>query len=564
VRVGHPISFAPHRTSHASWRSLYLRERFLQRSLVPPAELRKAAQDRGLSVSDEDWEFFDEQGALRPVACALENGVDHRQVDPDAPQTVVFRDEHPFRPWSHYAVDLPHDRRRPQPLYSPWQILALTDVTLGRGATLPVDVLLDGRRRRRMVDQLRAWLEAQLQAWQGLDGHWAPTLKLLVELQNRFWPAVSGRIVFAYDDKLRRRDPMPAETHTFDALAVLHRHDLDEPDLAGLYEWLVEAGARIEGGPGGFGTQGGDGWSRLRHLADRRERRALRGPARTAMDFYEAAEVLGRFWHELTGRYLPGIDQVPKRRTTKPIDHDSVTENTHSRRREVLRTQLLARGLWPGRLHAIVEGDTERDWVCRLVETLLGWVPHELLITNLSGAGAAKTMEPIVEAIADYAASTVLIVDDEGDMGRYAHALVEAEVLDPDDVLLVDTSFEEANFSDDELIAVARRLAADPPGRRPAVTVRLTAAELRAEQDRRVAGARRSHEPGLAGTLLELLRDPTYGPVNLSKLELSAGLLDLARQELETVKPIDVALQRPAVRFIYDRVAQRLVDAGWR
>jgi hypothetical protein len=56
----------------------------------------------------------------------------------------------------------------------------------------------------------------------------------------------------------------------------------------------------------------------------------------------------------------------------------------------------------------------------------------------------------------------------------------------------------------------------------------------------------------------------TTGPANLSKVELAAGLLELARQELETVEPVDVALQRPAVRFIYDPVAQRLVNDGWR
>jgi len=230
------------------------------------------------------------------------------------------------------------------------------------------------------------------------------------------------------------------------------------------------------------------------------DRRALRGPARIAMDFYEAAEVLGRCWHELTGRYLPAIDQVPKRRTTRPIDEDSVTESTYTRRREVLRAQLLDHGLWPGRLHAIVEGDADCDWIYGLVETLLGWL-----------------------------------------------------------------RFEEANFSDDELVEVARRLAADPPGDRPAVAVRLTGPEVRAEHERRIANARRGQEPGLAGTLLKLLRHPRHGPVNLTKLELATGLLALAREELRNTKPIDVALERrPAVRFVYDRVAQRLVDAGWR
>jgi hypothetical protein len=157
------------------------------------------------------------------------------------------------------------------------------------------------------------------------------------------------------------------------------------------------------------------------------------------------------------------------------------------------------------------------------------------------------------------------MVDDEGDMARYVRALIEADVLDAEDVLLVDSSFEEANFSDDELVDVARRLAADPPGDRPAVAVRLTGPQLRAEHERRVAVARRGQEPGLAETLLQLLRDPKHGPVNLTKLELARGLLDLARRELAGDDPIEPILQRrPAVRFVYERVAQRLVDAGWR
>jgi hypothetical protein len=525
----------------------------------------KASQERGLSLLKEDWEFFDEQGALRPIAFALENWVDHRDVDPDAPRTVVFREEHPFRPWSEYEIELPFDRRRTHPLYSPWHILMLTDATLGRGATLPADVLLDARRRRRMVHQLRGWLESQFTDWQSLDEHWVGTIKLLVDLQNRFWPSVSGRIKFAYDERLQRVDPEPIEIRSFDALAVLDRHGLDERALARTYEWLVNYGARVEGGPDPLRTRGGDRWARLRHLADRHQRRAFRGLPRIAMDFYEAAEILGRFWFELTGRYLPAIDDVPKRPPAKPIDEDTVAESTYSRRREVLRAQLLVHGLWPGRLHAIVEGPTERNWICGLVETLLRWQPEELLITNLSGTGAAKTMEPIIQAIANYAAETVVMVDKEGDVARYVEALLEAEILDPDDVLMVDTSFEEENFSDDELVEVAKTLAADPPGNRPVVQVRLTGAQLRAEHDRRVAAARRGEEPGLGRTLLELLRDERHGPVNLSKLELAAGLLTFAREELETPKSLDAALQRrPAVRFVYDRIAQQLVDAGWR
>jgi len=61
--------------------------------------------------------------------------------------------------------------------------------------------------------------------------------------------------------------------------------------------------------------------------------------------------------------------------------------------------------------------------------------------------------------IADYALSSTLLVDREGEMAKYVTALIEADALDERDVLMVDSSFEEANFTDQELVAVAKTLA---------------------------------------------------------------------------------------------------------
>jgi len=58
------------------------------------------------------------------------------------------------------------------------------------------------------------------------------------------------------------------------------------------------------------------------------------------MDYYEAAEMIARCWFDMSGRYLPAIDIAPHRRTTRPIDHDTVSESTHARTPRALRQQL--------------------------------------------------------------------------------------------------------------------------------------------------------------------------------------------------------------------------------
>lgn len=565
MRISRPVAFPPTPPCGVRWRGLYEDGRFTQRRLEAPDQLHKAARDRGLHIGTGDWEYWDEQGALRPIAFGLSEYSDYRVVDPDRPDTIVFREAHPFRPWEEYAVEMSFGRSRPQPLYSPWQLLPLHDVIDGRGATLPADALLEPKRRNRLIGQLRTSFEDQVSAWLALGERWEPMLKLLVRLQNRFWSDVSGAIVLPWDrERGEQVNPLPREIAQFDPLAVLDEHGLDEAGLARGYEWLVLQGARVEGGPGGFRTLGGDGWARLRHLADRSERRALRGPARVAMDFYEAAELLGRFWFELTGRFLPPIEAVPKRRTTRPIDHDTSDTSTFSRGREALRAALLAHGLWPGRVHAVVEGRTEREWVTGLVEAALGWVPDELLVTDIHGSGGAKRLEPIVEAIADYAAQTAVIVDAEGEMARYVRSLVDGGLADPADVMLVGTSFEEANFTDAELVRAAKRIAADPPGRRPAVKVRLTGRQLRAAHDERLRHARGGQEPGLADTLLEILREPRHGPVNLKKVELSQALLETVVEELAQPPVHGVLEKRPIVRFVFERIADPLAAFAWR
>jgi len=560
------VPYAPPTPETAlSWRELYVSGCFVQRSFESASALRRLAQDRGINISlgNDVWEFWDEQGALRPIAFGLDAWTDHVPVDPNGPDTIAFREEREFRAWKRYEVERDHSGYT-YPLYTPWQLLPLQEVAFGRDADLPVDLLIDKDTRERIIGSLKPTLKAQLASWRSLDDRWRPTLKLLVSIQNRFWPRVSGRVVLPWDPVTKERiDPMRREVAEFEPESVLARHELEPEAIATTYESLIEQGSRIEGGRTGFRAQGGDRWARLRQLAARHERRGIRGPARAAMDYYEAAEMLGRWWFQFTGMHLPGIDVVPYRRTTRPVHHSATPTDPWVRSREALHEHLQAHGLWPGRVHAIVEGKTEAMWVDALVEALLGWIPADLLVTDIHGSGGARTMEELIETVADYAPYAAFLVDDEGDMARYVTALVEAGTVQQDDVMMVDSSFEEENFSDAELTRVARKLAANPPGNRSAVKLKLTPRELREEHDRKRAAARKGEDPGLAGTLLELMRDPIRGPCNLKKTELAVGLIDFVVEELDGDRKAR-AEARPVVRFIAERIASPLADATFR
>jgi hypothetical protein len=532
---------------------LYAADRFLQRPLLNMSAMHSAAGERGffLTLGKGIWEAWDEQGALCPLV-----------FDGDFP---VWRDGVDFRPWSDYEVDVGHGFTEAKPLYSPWQLLPLHDAVRGASAEIALQHVTRQDDRDRLFGSLAPWIDRQLMNWRSLHDRWLPTLKLLIDLQNRFWPAVAGSFTIPFDPELghNRYDVMEVEAARFDPLALLDRHEIEPEALSQVYEWLVLRGAQIDGGYGPH-TAGGDHWGRLRQLADRRERQSIRGPALAALDFYDAAEMLARFWWEMTGRSLPGIEATVKRRSVVSIHQVTVTDPSFARTPQTLRAEVLRHGIWPAGIHAVVEGETEENWVRALLTNFFRAVPEELQITNIHGTGGARQIRPIVEALADYSRHSVLIVDAEGEMARYVASLVAAEVLDPHNIHMVDSSFEEANFTDEELVSVAAHLAANPPGQRPAIELRLSAAQLRDEHDRRVAAAHKGHDPGLAGTLLELVRTPEHGPVNLTKVELADGLIDYAVRELTGEGGREAVERRPIIHFVAERIANPIANETWR
>jgi hypothetical protein len=143
-----------------------------------------------------------------------------------------------------------------------------------------------------------------LARWTGLHEMWDPTLRLLVRLQNRYWPRVLGtaRVATAADGSWEE----PEFEHDSDPVAVLAHLAISEADLVESYRFLARRGHALDVGDNAY---------LLRQMLPRAHRRDFEGQARKAQDFYDAAEVIRRFHHDLTGTMLPDAEVMARAHT---------------------------------------------------------------------------------------------------------------------------------------------------------------------------------------------------------------------------------------------------------
>lgn len=105
-----------------------------------------------------------------------------------------------FSEWRRYEWRDQWDHGHVSELYSPWQLLYLADVLEGGVVELPLSWLSgEGEPIYRSHEGLRDLIERQRGAWGSLDDRWRPLIKLLVRLQNRYWPFVGGRLRLTID-----------------------------------------------------------------------------------------------------------------------------------------------------------------------------------------------------------------------------------------------------------------------------------------------------------------------------------------------------------------------------
>lgn len=178
-----------------SWRHLWRSRSFALLELVPDSVFSARAADRGLrlGIGQAPLEELDVQGVLQPVVFAAgADPLDFTDVAPFEPR-ITFREEEPAKEWQSYAWDN-HGRPQTSALYSPWQLLYVDNVADTPIARVGLDVLrAPAEQRDAVLGTWRGVLEAEEARWHALDGAWRPLMKVLVRLQNRYLPEVTGQ-----------------------------------------------------------------------------------------------------------------------------------------------------------------------------------------------------------------------------------------------------------------------------------------------------------------------------------------------------------------------------------
>jgi hypothetical protein len=536
-----------------TWRELWRSRGFALLELVPDSVFSARAADRGLrlGIGQAPLEELDVRGVLQPVAFAAGgNPHDFADVAPFEPR-MTFREEEPAREWRAHAWDN-HGRPHTSALYSPWQLMYLDNVADAPAARLGLDVLrAPAEQRDAVLGTWRGLLEAEEARWQALDSAWRPLMKVLVRLQNRYLPEVTGQSRLVYDAVQKLLvDPWPEVLSSFDAKAAASELGVSASQLSKVYWFLVERG---------IDREPRDGLELLRRARPRSAHKHAQGLPRRAQDLFDAAQVLWLFLRDLTGSppERNPLWRMDGRQRERAVYYDLGPADRTTR--EQLRAELAHAGLYPHAVHLVGEGGSEKDIVHRLVKGLLGrQLADEIGFTDLGGSGSASRLPTMVAGFTTYAQRTVVIVDSEGQMAQYVKGLVRSGQLPGDDILNFAENLEDSNFSLAEMIKVLTDLAASPAGGRPAVTLTLPLDDVLAAHEARSRKA--GEQPGRAGTLLKLAQDPRYGgPVTISKPDFARALADQMLADLDGAEDdkqaTDAVLQnRPLLAFVLERI----------
>jgi hypothetical protein len=522
-----------------SFRRAHETNAFHQFPLITPSKLPSEARDRGIrppfaSKFVEELERLDREGAFSPMLFEM--------VDADGADTIVFRDEGDYVPWSEYAID-DGFAVAPRPYYSPWQLLYFNDAVELQHHSVPIEWLLDDDRRATLGSGHRDFLSWQLERWRQLDWEWRGILLVLLRLQNRYGPAVKGTLIKSTVNLVRHPQTGeyvdPSElTPPFDARKALDDLGLTHEALEDMHRRLA-----IQGMMGGDDDPLRD-WHMLVRMAPAKQRARLRGIARRAQDAYDAAEMLRRFYFDLTGELLPNPDEIFDLSDKSWKRQFFGKWPTFSYTRADLAVELRLRDLHPHQVHIVVEGDTEEIVCRRVLETVAGMPLNDMGVSIQRLLGVGNMRGEMLRALKTFPRFLVFVADREGDMAREVEGLKQEGVLTDEATYLWETSFEEANVSDEELVTMIAVIGADR-----GATLTLNAQEMRALYDahRSKAGG---DAKGLATFALGLARREEYGSVAAAKTELAERMADLILNELRERDGEAVSEERPIASML--------------
>jgi hypothetical protein len=86
-------------------------------------------------------------------------------------------------------------------VFTPWQLLVVPDAIEGGTVPVPLEMLANESGTIEWGEAPLAYFKAKYQQWTQLHEWWDPTLRVLVRLQNRYWPDVHGRTLVVPGDE---------------------------------------------------------------------------------------------------------------------------------------------------------------------------------------------------------------------------------------------------------------------------------------------------------------------------------------------------------------------------
>lgn len=413
---------------------------FVQLPLVELGRMRDMAKSRGLTdfgvLVRGPWEGLDREGLFEPVAYAHHASWSYDQQRALAEGELVIREESGHIPWEELrasAEQLHGDDANPQVLYHHWQILwlgelqdQLTPGVIWGNLEEGLDGFLETQAKateRRSPSQMRERLLETANRRRSLE-------LLLVRVQNAFYPferggprqsnwlggAVGGLTDDASDWAIEQLDSLDYGQLAADC-------ETDAEQLASIYESLIVQGRWIDPNVETFD---------LIDQINRHSLERLKGPARLARDYYDAARIL-RSWHRrLEGTVrLPDVnDRGGPRRAGTLAGREEITEVRGNR--SVLPSVLEDYGLYPWRVQLLGEGDSEIAALRTIIEDgyHLSFEMLGIAAADLGGADIPENAELLLAAFRGYANYFFLVFDNEGRAAEMIEALVRANVIE--------------------------------------------------------------------------------------------------------------------------------------
>lgn len=254
---------------------------------------------------------------------------------------------------------------------------------------------------------------------------------LLIRVQNMFWPFERGNP----GHTLRHSGAIPGLTEdsaewardllrNSDYAALAADCGVDADDLAALYDQLARQALRT------------DPNARILDLLDqvrRGHRERLTGPARLAIDYYDAARII-RSWHQRASgadEPLPDVDEI---RGINGTEFKLARFGTLDVRgnRAVFPILLEDYGLYPWRVQLIGEGESELVALRTVVEDGYGLSFERLgiAVTDMGGADVPANAERLLRDLRTYANYFLLVFDNEGRARKLIEELQRAGVVE--------------------------------------------------------------------------------------------------------------------------------------